>query len=206
MTIGCPFGDSNGYPFGGNDSLFGYCTFEGNPPVKILHGSALTSAKFRTVTPKKDNRMKNIVVFEGERAVSAREMHRTYAKLVEDGREQFGKSEDWKIERIREDEDRIIVECAEGADQSWFSEKTCPPPRLSEDGIYQAATRVPPGMWGKAAPTNRSGMPTRARAAAAAKKKKVDVILQVIEVPEKKTQSRRKRYSILVKQTDMIKL
>jgi hypothetical protein len=130
--------------------------------------------------------MRNIVVFGDEKAVFARELHRSYAKLVGDGREQFGKSEDWKIERMRAEEDRIIIECAEGADPFWFSEKTCPSLRLSEDGIYQAATRVSPGMWGKAAPTNPVGMPTRAKTAAASKKRKVDVILQVIEIPKEK--------------------
>jgi hypothetical protein len=124
--------------------------------------------------------MRNVVTFDGEKAVFARKMHRTYAKLVEDGREQFGKSEDWKIERIRAEEDKIIVECAEGADQSWFTEKTCLTLRLSEDGIYQAATRVPPGMWGKASPVNPTAMITRARAAAASKKKRLQVILQLL--------------------------
>jgi hypothetical protein len=134
--------DTNGHPFGDGDRLFG------------------------TVTPKKDNRMRNLVIFGDEKAVFARELHRSYVKLVEEGRAQFGKSGDWKIERIHAEEDRIIVECAEGADSSWFSEKMCPPLRLSEDGIYQAATRVPPGMWGKAAPPSPVGMLTRARAAA----------------------------------------
>jgi hypothetical protein len=137
------------------------------------------------VTPKRDNRMKNVVVLGDEKATFARELHLSYSKLVEDGREQFGKSEDWKIERVRADEDRIILECAEGVDPFWFTEKTCPPLRLSEDGIYQAAARVQPGMWGKAPPTNPAAMLTRARAPGP-KKKKVDVILQVIEVPKEK--------------------
>jgi hypothetical protein len=49
--------DDKGRPFAMNDNLVGYCTFEANPPLKLLHGSALTTRKTREPTKKKDNRI-----------------------------------------------------------------------------------------------------------------------------------------------------
>jgi hypothetical protein len=59
--------DSNGNPFANEDSLFGYGTFERNPPVQVLHGSALRTRKARELTKKKDNRIKTIIAMGDER-------------------------------------------------------------------------------------------------------------------------------------------
>jgi hypothetical protein len=69
--------DSNGNPFGNDDSLFGYCTLQENPPVQGLHGSALRTRKARVLTPKKDNRIKTEIRMGDERTVFARGVQTT---------------------------------------------------------------------------------------------------------------------------------
>jgi hypothetical protein len=58
--------DQSGTPFAKDDNIFGYATNEINPPVKILHGSALRTRKPRLPTPKKDGRMKVETRFGGD--------------------------------------------------------------------------------------------------------------------------------------------
>jgi hypothetical protein len=165
--------DHNGNPFGVDDSLFGYCTFQSNPPVQVLHGSALRTRKARVAIPKKDNRTATEIRLGDEHTSFARGVQTTYAKLLADGKEMFNRSENWQIERVRAEEDRIMVECAIDADASWFTEKACPPMKLTEDKIYQDATRVSPGVWGRAVQVDPPVMLARARAAAEKKLKKV---------------------------------
>jgi hypothetical protein len=172
--------DSNGNPFGNDDSLFGYCTLRENPPVQVLHGSALRTRKARVLTPKKDNRVKTEIRMGDERTIFARGVQSTDAQALADGRVMFNLPETGQLERVRVEEDRTIVECAEGVDSSWFTEKTCPPLKLTEDKIYQDATRVPPGGWGRVIQSNPVTMLTRARATAEKQMKKVQVILQNI--------------------------
>jgi hypothetical protein len=173
--------DSNGNPFADEDSLFGYCTFERNPPVQVLHGSALRTRKTRELTKEKDNRTKTIIAMGDKGMTFERGVQTTYTQALREGCEANNLPETWQIERVREEEDRMIVECADGVDASWFTEKACRPLRLTEDKIYQDATRAPPGGWGKAVPSSPIAMLTRAKAAAAEKRmKKVQVILQNI--------------------------
>jgi hypothetical protein len=172
--------DSNGNPFDNGDSLFGYCTIEGNPPVQVLHGSALRTRKARVLAPKKDNRIRQIIAMGDERMVFERGVQPTYALALKAGREANGLPDTWQIERVRAEEDRIFIECADGADASWFSEKACPPLKISEDKIYQDATRVPPGGWGRSVQSHQIAMLTRSKAAAEKMMKKVQVILQNI--------------------------
>jgi hypothetical protein len=43
--------DEGGHPFAADDNLFGYCTFASNPPLQLLHGSALPKKDHRRRTP-----------------------------------------------------------------------------------------------------------------------------------------------------------
>jgi hypothetical protein len=158
--------------------LFGYFTFEEHPPVQVLHGSALRTHKEREVTKKKDNRIRQIMAFGGERMRYERGLYPTYERFVRENREGSSLPETWQIARARAEEDQIIVECEDGADASWFTEKACPPLKISEDQIYRDALKVPPGGWGRTAQANPQAMFTRARAAAEKKMKKVQVVLQ----------------------------
>jgi hypothetical protein len=92
---------------------------------------------------------------------------------VADSKAHFEIADPVFIEKVRAEEDRIIVECAIGIDAPCFTEKACPPLKLSEDRIYQESTGV--GGWGTAPPPNP--MMTRARTAAVRKVKLVDIVL-----------------------------
>jgi hypothetical protein len=74
--------DEGRHPFGNEDSMFGYCTFVANPPVQLLHQSALISRKARVQTPKKDHRFAIELRCGDEKTVSARGILLTYAKAL----------------------------------------------------------------------------------------------------------------------------
>jgi hypothetical protein len=140
--------DPAGNPFSQEDSLFGYATMRGALPVKILHGSAMRTTKARVKTPRQDNRAKVEIKFDHKRFEFARGLYPTYQKLLEECRKAEKLPYTWQIWAIRAEEDRIIVECVDGVIPFLFSEKACPPMKLSEDPIYQNAVRVPSGSWG----------------------------------------------------------
>jgi hypothetical protein len=165
--------DDGGHPFEMDDNLFGYCTFAANPPVKVLHGSALLSRKCRVRTPKKDNRIALEVRLGDDKTTFARGIQASYAKVLSDVKDYFSKPEPCHIACIRVEDDRIILECATGIDAPWFTEKACPPLKLADDKLYQEASSV--GGWGVAPPSNP--MQTRARAAAVRKVKLLEVFL-----------------------------
>jgi hypothetical protein len=145
-----------------DDNLFGYCTFAANPPLKLLHGSALTTRKSRVKTQKKDHRIAIELRCNDAKTTFARGVIPTHAKAVVDAKDHFGIMDPCYIEKVRAEEDRIIIECAVGVDAPWFTEKAFPPLKLSEDRIYQESMSV--GGWGTApAP---EPMQTRARTAA----------------------------------------
>jgi hypothetical protein len=100
--------------------------------------------------------------------------------LVDDSRRAHGLPETWQIAYVRAEDDRIIVVCEDGANPFWFSEKMCPPIKLTQDKIYTAALRVPPGSWGTvdSAQPQMTTMLTRSRAASG-KPTTFHVILQV---------------------------
>jgi hypothetical protein len=158
--------------------MFEYFTIDGHPPVQILHGSALRTHKEREVTKKKDNRIRQIIAFGGERLRYERVRYHSYEQFVRENREGCSLPETWQIARVRAEEDQIIVECEDGADVSWFTEEACQPLKISEDQIYQDALKVPPGGWGKMVQANPKAMFTRARTAAEKKMKKVQLVLQ----------------------------
>jgi hypothetical protein len=119
--------DSEGILFAPEDNMFGYCSRIGSPPVQVLHGSALHTRKTRQVSPKKDGRIGVEVRLEDNRMEYNRNDASSYARIFADVRE------DWNIlgqvipERTRAEEDRIILECMQGIDAFWFSEKAWPP-------------------------------------------------------------------------------
>jgi hypothetical protein len=100
-------------------------------------------------------------------------MQPTYAKATADAISNFGITDPCFIEKVRAEDDRIIIEFATGIDSPWFTEKACPPMKLSDDKIYQESTGV--GGWGSVPPPNP--MMTRARTAAVRKAKLVEVLL-----------------------------
>jgi hypothetical protein len=101
--------DEGRHPFGNDDSLFGYCTFTVNPPVMLLHASALTSDKDRVKTPKKDHRIATELRCGDSKTTFARGVHPTYAKAVVDAKGMFGITDPCFIEKVRAQEDRIII-------------------------------------------------------------------------------------------------
>jgi ribonuclease HI len=165
--------DDKGRPFAMDDNLFGYCTSAANPPLKLLHGSALATKKTREPTKKKDNRIVTEIRCGDEKTTFARGLQPNYAKAVVDAKAHFGIADAVFIEKVRAEDDRIIIECGVGIDAPWFTEKACPPLKISEDRIYQESTGV--GGWGTAPPPNR--MMTRARTAEVRKVKLVDIML-----------------------------
>jgi hypothetical protein len=165
--------DEGGHPFAMDDWLFGYCSFAANPTLKLLHGSALMARKTRTKSVKKDNRIATELRFRDEKAVFARGVQPSYAKATADAISNFGITDPCFIERVRAEDDRIIIEFATGIDSPWFTEKACPPMKLSDDRLYQESTGV--GGWGSVPPPNP--MMTRARTVAVRKVKLVEVLL-----------------------------
>jgi hypothetical protein len=140
--------DINGIPFSKEDSFFGYATFPGAPPVRILHGSALKTLKTRPPTAKKDCRIRVEIRFGDNVQSFGRATYSSYRDAIDDNRRAHALPDTWQVATIRAEEDRIIIMCEDGADPFWFSEKTNPPIKLALDKIYAAATRVPPGSWG----------------------------------------------------------
>jgi hypothetical protein len=94
--------------------------------VKILHGSALRTQKPRVKTPKKDNRALVGIRFGSEKFAFGRDRYPSYQRLLEETRSQISLPESWPITRIRAEDDFLIIECADGVDPFWFSEKACP--------------------------------------------------------------------------------
>jgi hypothetical protein len=105
-----------GNPFGKTDSLFGYATTRGALPGTIMHGSGMRTLKNRAPNVKKDNREKVEVRFGDEVMAYERTVYRTYRELVEQKRDAFHLPDTWRIALVRAEEDRIIVECRDGAD------------------------------------------------------------------------------------------
>jgi hypothetical protein len=70
--------DDSNRPFAMDDNLFGCCTFASNPPVKLLHHSALISTKTRVQTKKKDNRIALEVCLGDSRTTFARGIQASY--------------------------------------------------------------------------------------------------------------------------------
>jgi hypothetical protein len=106
----------------------------------------MRTLKNRSTNAKKDNREKVEIRFEDQVAAFERTAVRSYQELVEQNRDYFHLTDSWQIAIIRAEEDRIIVECADGANPFWFSQKLGPPIRITEDKIHQAATSVAPGV------------------------------------------------------------
>jgi hypothetical protein len=115
--------DDGDHPFAMDDNLFGYGTFAANPPLKLLHGSALLTRKTRAPTQKKDHRIATEIRLGDEKTTFARGVQPTYAKALSDAKTFFAKDEPCFIERVRAQEDRIIIECAVQIDSPWFTEK-----------------------------------------------------------------------------------
>jgi hypothetical protein len=170
--------DPNGVPFGKDDSLFGYATTQEALPVQILHGSALRTLKTRALTPKKDNRIKVECRFGDEKQCFERSAYQSYKDLVEDNCRAHSLPDSWQIASVREEDDRIIVVCEDGANPFWFIEKMCPALKIMQDKIYANATRVPPGSWSAPAGVQPQ-IAMFARARAAAGPKPCHVVLQV---------------------------
>jgi hypothetical protein len=100
-----------------------------------LHGSAL-KGKPREDTPRKDGRIAVEVNFEDDASVYPRGIQSTYASILEHATRDFGITTPTCFKRIRAEEDRIIIEIKLGEDVSWFTEKACPPLKLTEDKIF----------------------------------------------------------------------
>jgi hypothetical protein len=171
--------DEGGHPFAMNDNLFGYCTFAANPPLRLLPGSALMTRKTRVPTPKKDNRIATEIRLGDEKTTFARGVQQNYVKALADAKDFFNITDPWHIERVRAEDDRIMIDCAIGEDATWFTEKACPPLKLKDDRVYQEAIGV--GGWGIAPPPKP--MQTRAKAAVRIIKE-VEVFLHDLESDE----------------------
>jgi hypothetical protein len=171
------FTDDGGHLFALEDNLFGYCTVATNPPLKLLHGSALLTRKTRALTPKKDNRICVEVQIGDDKTTFARGLQKTYAKILKDVKEYWGKTDPVHILRVRAVDDRIIVECSPDVPALWFTGKACPPLKLEDDKLYKEA--IGTGGWGSI-PLPQP-MITRSKAATAQKKpKKMEVMLHNI--------------------------
>jgi hypothetical protein len=164
--------DENKNVFASNDSLFGYCTFAVNPPVKVLHQSALRSLKPRALTKKKDNRMAVEIHLGDGSTTFARGAHKTYAKLLNSAKEFFGTDAPVHALHVRAEDDRIILECSTEVLAPWFTEKACPPLNPEDDRLLQEASNV--GGWGTNPPPVHP-MKTRSQKASAEKKRNVIV-------------------------------
>jgi hypothetical protein len=127
--------DLNGIPFAKKDSMFGYATFPGVPPFRILHGSALKTLKTRPPTPKKDCRTRVELRFGTEIQSFERTVYSLYKEAVDDNRRAHALPESWQIASVRAEEDRIIIFCEDRANPFWFSEKMCPPIKLMHDKV-----------------------------------------------------------------------
>jgi hypothetical protein len=137
--------DSEDKPFGIEDVPFGYVSIPSSPPLRLLHGSALRG-KVREATIRKDNRIVVEARFRDGKAVFPRGVQPTYATVLEQARDNFGITDPCHIEKVRADEDRILVDIEVGEDNGWFTEKACPPLKLADDKIY--AESVGTGGWG----------------------------------------------------------
>jgi hypothetical protein len=168
--------------FAANDSLFGYCSVIENPPLELIHGSVPHSRKARELTKKKDGRIKLEIRYGGERAIFARGLQKTYAKVAADAKEYWSIADSVHISCVRAEDDRIIVDCATGIDAPWFTEKACPPLELEKDRIYQDAAKGQVGGWGTT--PQQAPMMTRARQAAVRVKRVAEVILQNLDSGE----------------------
>jgi hypothetical protein len=163
--------DVNNKPFGMDDYPFGYVSTAAKPPLKLLHGS-VPMGKKRDPTPRKDNRMAIEVRFNDVKAVYARNAQgspMTYAQILSETAAAHSPTIPCRIERVRAEDDRISVEIVRGDDTHWFSEKPCPPLKISEDRLVAEAAGT--GGWGS--PPATPPMQTRA---AVAKKKAVRVV------------------------------
>jgi hypothetical protein len=168
--------DAEGKPFKIENVPFGYVSNPATPPLKLLHGSALRG-KPREDTPRKDGRIAVEVNFEDDGSVYPRGIQATYTSILEHAVRDFGITTPTCFKNIRAEEDRIIIEIKLGDDASWFTEKACPPLKLSEDRIFTESTGT--GGWGRApAPMQSFPMQTRSASKAPPVPKKVkDVFL-----------------------------
>jgi hypothetical protein len=115
--------DHENHPFGLDDFPFGYVSVAVNPPLKLLHGSELKGKK-REPTPKRDNRMAIEVRFSDARAVYARNTQGSplsYAKLLSDAVSNHSIPGPCHIERVRAEDDRILVDIVLGDDTPWYT-------------------------------------------------------------------------------------
>jgi hypothetical protein len=100
-------------------------------------------------SPLKDNREKIEVRFGDEKLEFEKGPDSRYLRLVEENRGFQGLPDSWKIEVVRAEEDRIIIECADGATTFWFTEELGPPLDATKDKLREAANDVPPVSCGR---------------------------------------------------------
>jgi hypothetical protein len=161
--------------FGADDYTFGYVSTPGNPPLKLLHGSSQMGKK-REPTPRKDNRQAIEVTYEGAKSVYSRSTEgtpATYARLLADTVTKYSTAGACHIGNVRAEDDRIMVSIVAGDDPEWFTEKSCPPLRSTDDKLLVEAKGA--GGWG----INPPAPPMQTRAAASKNKavRVVDVLL-----------------------------
>jgi hypothetical protein len=80
------------------------------------------------------------VKFGDEKMEFERTVCKSCLSLVTENLEPFHLPESWQIAVIRAEEDRIIIECADGADYFWFPEKARPPLKQDQDRLREAAS------------------------------------------------------------------
>jgi hypothetical protein len=103
-----------------------------------------------------------------------------YSRILTDTSVKYGVAGPCHIAKVRAEDDRIMIEIAEGDPIPWFSEKACPPLRSEEDRLLAGSTGT--GGWGVNPPTP----PMQTRAAAAKNKavRVVDVLLHNLVTDE----------------------
>jgi hypothetical protein len=136
--------------------------------------------KKRNSSVKKDNRIAIEVRFGEDKAVFARGALPTYAKAMADAISNFGITDPCHIERVRAVDDRIFIEIALGVDAPWFTEKSCPPLKLSDDKLY--AESVGTGGWGVTPPP--APMQTRAQTKVTKAVRVVNILLHNLGTDE----------------------
>jgi hypothetical protein len=161
--------DSNDRRFEVTDNLFVHVTMKGVQPVTTKHGAQMSSMKARVQLLLKDNREKVEIRFGDEKLEFEKGVYKTYRSLVTENREAFHLPVTWPIAAGRTVEDRIIMECADGAEPFWFSEKACLPLLQTADKLREAAKNAAPEAWGRAVEAPPLTIQTRAKWKAAAK-------------------------------------
>jgi hypothetical protein len=187
--------DEAGRLFQMEDCPFGYVSIPADPPLQLLHGSAL-KGKPRDPTPRVDRRIAVEVTFGKDRKlVFIRGAHRSYVAILENAVESWGVTDPCRIESVRAEDDRILVNIELGEDQHWLTEKACPPLALVDDRIHAESTGT--GGWGNAVIPQTHPMVTRGAKTAAKPKtpeKIKDALLHNLETDEIETIGRASNY------------